>query len=105
MADPSNIVFLHVDQLMPNVLSAYGETGANEAAKYTQTPGLDQIASKGQTFINSYCAGPQCVPSRSSIFTSRTVAETGVLRNQYVMGPEFPDLGSWRQSGLGPHII
>ncbi|VGO13602.1 Choline-sulfatase [Pontiella desulfatans] len=90
-----NIVFLHVDQLTANVLSAYGETGANRPATFTRTPGLDHIASRGRTFINSYCAGPQCVPSRSSWYTSRTVAETGVLRNQYVMGTEFPNLGSW----------
>lgn len=95
LAKPNNIIFVHVDQLMTNVLSSYGETGANLAARFTRTPGLDHIASKGHTFINSYCAGPQCVPSRSSLFTSRTVAETGVLRNQYVMGPKPPDLGSW----------
>ena len=101
MPKPNNIVFVHVDQLMTNVLSAYGETEANLAAKYTRTPGLDHIASKGHTFINNYCAGPQCVPSRSSIFTSRTVAETGVLRNQYVMGTEFPNLGSWLRDKAG----
>ena len=101
MAKPNNIVFVHVDQLMTNVLSAYGVTGANLPAKVTRTPGLDHIASKAHTFINSYCAGPQCVPSRSSWFTSRTVAETGVLRNQYVMGTEFPNLGSWLRDKAG----
>lgn len=101
MTTPQNIVFVHVDQLSTNVLSAYGETGANLPARVTRTPGLDHIASKGHTFKNSYCAGPQCVPSRSSLFTARTVAETGVLRNQYVMGPEFPDLGSWLRDKAG----
>ena len=95
MSTPRNILFLQVDQLTANVLSCYGETGANRPATFTRTPGLDEIASKGRTFMNSYCAGPQCVPSRTSWFTSRPVAETGVLRNEYVMKPDFPNLGSW----------
>lgn len=95
MKKPRNIIFLHVDQLMPNVLSCYGETGANRPAAFTRTPGIDAIAAKGRTFINSYCAAPQCVPSRTSIFTSRTAAETGVLRNKFVMKPDFPELGRW----------
>lgn len=101
MKKTRNIVFVHVDQLMANVLSAYGETGANLPAKVTRTPGLDHIASRGRTFINSYCAGPQCVPARSSWFTSRTVAETGVLRNQYVMGTKFPNLGTCLRDKAG----
>jgi len=96
-----NILFVHVDQLTTTVLSAYGETDANRPAKFTLTPGLDYIASKGYTFINNYCCGPQCVPSRSSWFTSRTVAETGVLRNQYVMGTKFPNLGTHLRKKAG----
>jgi len=95
MKKPRNIIFLQVDQLMTNVLSCYGETGANRPATFTRTPGIDEIASRGRIFMNSYCAGPQCVPSRTSWFTSRTVAETGVLRNEFVMEPDFPNLGSW----------
>jgi len=95
MKKPRNVVFIHVDQLMTNVLSCYGEEDANTPAKFTSTPGIDEIASKGRRFVNSYCAGPQCVPSRTSWFTSRTVAETGVLRNQFVMKPDFPELGNW----------
>ena len=95
MKKPRNILFLQVDQLMTNVLSCYGETGANRPATFTRTPGIDEIASRGRIFMNSYCAGPQCVPSRTSWFTSRTVAETGVLRNEFVMEPDFPNLGSW----------
>jgi arylsulfatase A-like enzyme len=101
MNKPRNIVFLHVDQLMTNVLKTYGKTGINKPAAFTHTPGIEHIASKGHTFINSYCTGPQCVPSRSSWFTGRTVAETGVLRNNYIMVEKYPDVGAWLRDKAG----
>ncbi|UCG56156.1 MAG: sulfatase-like hydrolase/transferase [Phycisphaerales bacterium] len=83
-----NIVFIHVDQLHHRAISAYG-------CKYVHTPNLDEMASKGFSFMESYCSMPQCCPSRASWFTGRMSKEHGVVVNSYPMAPALPDLGQW----------
>lgn len=88
-----NIVFVHVDQMHHKALSAYG-------CKYARTPNLDRIVSEGYSFMESYCAMPQCCPSRASWFTGRMSKEHGVVVNSYPIDPKIPDLGQWlRKAG------
>jgi choline-sulfatase len=83
-----NIVFVHVDQLHHKAISAYG-------CKYVHTPNLDKMVRDGYSFMQSYCAMPQCCPSRTSWFTGRMSKEHGVVVNSYPIDPQIPDLGQW----------
>lgn len=46
-----------------------------------KTPNLDRLAARGMRFTKSYVANPLCVPSRASIFSSRTPHALGVYGN------------------------
>lgn len=83
-----NIVFVHGDQLHHKAISAYG-------CKYVHTPNLDRLVREGFSFMESYCAMPQCCPSRASWFTGRMSKEHGVVVNSYPIDPSLPDLGQW----------
>jgi choline-sulfatase len=88
-----NIVFVHIDQMHHKAISSYG-------CKYVRTPNLDKIISEGYSFMESYCAMPQCCPSRASWFTGRMSKENGVVINGYPINPKIPDLGQWlRKAG------
>ncbi len=67
-----NIVFIHVDQMHWEAMSAYGNP-------YVKTPGMDRIAADGTSFRASYAAMPQCCPSRTSLYTGRASCEHGAL--------------------------
>lgn len=81
-------MFVHVDQLHHKAISAYG-------CKYVQTPNIDRIIREGYSFMESYCAMPQCCPSRASWFTGRMSKEHGVVVNSCPIDPNIPDLGKW----------
>lgn len=57
-----NILFINVDQMRADCLSATGHP-------VVETPYLDQLASNGVLFNNAYSATPTCVPARASILT------------------------------------
>ena len=50
-----NILFIHVDQMHWEAMSAYGNP-------HVKTPGMDRIAKDGHSFRGSYATMPQCVP-------------------------------------------
>lgn len=83
-----NIVFVHVDQLHHKALSAYG-------CKNVHTPNMDKMVREGYSFMESYCAMPQCCPARASWFTGRMSKEHGVVVNSYPIDSKIPDLGRW----------
>ena len=84
----SNIVFIHVDQMHWEAMSAYGNP-------YVKTPNLDRIAADGTSFRKSYTAMPQCCPARASWYTGRASCEHGVPGNGYKLSKDIPDLGQW----------
>jgi arylsulfatase A-like enzyme len=49
--------------------------------KFFQTPNLDSLAAEGALFERSFCATPQCSPSRSSLLTGLYPSKTGVMGN------------------------
>ena len=83
-----NVVFVHVDQLHHQAISAYG-------CDAVRTPNMDRLVRDGHSFMESYCAMPQCCPARASWFTGRMSKEHGVVVNSYPLRPELPDLGQW----------
>ncbi len=56
---PPNILFIHVDQMHWQAMSAYGN-------RHVRTPALDRMAGDGCSFRASYAAMPQCCPARAS---------------------------------------
>ncbi len=83
-----NILFLHVDQLSYQAISAFG-------CRHVATPNIDRLAAGGVSFDLSFSANPLCCPARSVWYTGRTASETGVVLNNMDMRPELPDLGQW----------
>jgi arylsulfatase A-like enzyme len=83
-----NILFIHVDQMHWQALSAYGNP-------YVKTDGMDRLIAEGYSFRSAYTAMPQCCPARASWYTGRMSSETGVASNGELCRPDIPDLGQW----------
>ena len=56
------------------------------------TPAMDSIARRGVAFTNAHCPSPLCNPSRTSIFTGKQPATTGVYGNQHWWRPALPSV-------------
>lgn len=69
-----NIVFVQIESLDGRALGYMGEPGA-------YTPNLDRLAKRGAVFEQAYCNSPQCVPSRSSMWSGRYVWQVGAWNN------------------------
>jgi len=92
-----NILFVFTDQQTISAMSCSGN-------KYLSTPALDELASGGVRFEQSYCTAPVCAPSRSSFITSRMPHETGFDFNlsprKDVYDIKFPNMGEiFRKEG------
>jgi len=61
---PPNVVLIVADDLGAMDLGCYG-------SKFHRTPNLDQLASDGMRFTQSYAACPVCSPSRAALQTGR----------------------------------
>jgi len=84
-----NILFIHVDQMHWQAMSAYGN-------KYVKTPAMDRIAADGISFRASYSANPICMPARACWYTGRMSSENGLANNGgYPLRKDLPDLGQW----------
>ena len=69
-----NIVLILADDLGYRDLGCYGSTAI-------QTPNLDQLASEGIRFTQSYSGCPVCAPSRSVLMTGKHAGHTSVRGN------------------------
>lgn len=87
-----NIVFVNVDQMHRDALSAYGQKSA-------KTPALDRLAAEGYSFMKAYTTMPQCVAARTSWMTGRMSKEHGAPTNAFGLDPTIPDLGQWLRAG------
>lgn len=85
---PPNIVFVHVDQMRHDAISAYGNS-------YVHTPNIDRILADGTSFHYSYSGNPVCCPARTCWYTGRASSEHGVVQNQLPLLESVPDLGQW----------
>lgn len=69
-----NIIFILVDDL------GYGDVGFN-GQKRIKTPHIDQLASEGMIFTNSYTGSTVCGPSRVSLMTGKHTGHSTVREN------------------------
>ena len=69
-----NILFIMTDQHTIGALGCAGNP-------HVKTPNLDRLAARGIRFTKSYVANPLCVPSRASIFSSRTPHTLAIYGN------------------------
>ena len=91
-----NILIVMTDQQFSDALSC------RIGRKYLHTPNMDSLAAAGTVFTRAYCPNPLCVPSRTSMFTGRYPAETGVETNDTtpIDARRFPVMGSiFRKAG------
>jgi choline-sulfatase len=90
---PPNFLFILVDQLNVDAISAHG-------CRWARTPNIDRLARRGVTFLESHSTNPVCSPARSSLMTGRMPVETGVTTNNLPIREGIPNLGEWfRQHG------
>lgn len=84
-----NILFIHVDQMHADAMSAMGNTNV-------KTPSLDKMVDHGYSFLSHYSANPICCPARTSWYTGLMSTEHGVAHNgKYKLDKAIPDLGAW----------
>jgi len=73
MTDRPDVLFLVVDSVRKDRVSAYGHDR-------TTTPVLDDFADGATTYGNAYAPAPWTLPSHCSMFTGRFPSEHGVTR-------------------------
>ncbi len=85
-----NILIVMTDQQFSDAMSC------RIGDRYLKTPNMDSLAANGMSFSRAYCANPLCVPSRTSMFTGRYPAETGIQTNEKakIDARRFPNMGS-----------
>ncbi len=71
---PPNILFILVDDLGKEWISAYG-------AEDIVTPNIDKLAEAGVRMESGYSTAPQCVPSRAGLMAGRFQSKFGVEAN------------------------
>ena len=77
-----NILIIHVDQHRIDCLGAYGKTDI-------RTPHIDQLASDGVRYDNSFCPFPVCTPSRYSLLCGQYVNEHHGWNNHSTLAPDI----------------
>jgi arylsulfatase A-like enzyme len=83
MPDSPNVLVVLTDQWRAEALGCMGDD-------QVQTPNLDQFASEGLVFENTYTPSPVCSPARGSLFTGQYPHEHRVISNTYFKLP-LPD--------------
>jgi arylsulfatase A-like enzyme len=76
-ADRPNILFVFTDDHAPHAIGAYG----GWLQDVNPTPNIDQLASQGMLFRNSFCTNSICGPSRAVILTGKHSHLNGFMHN------------------------
>ena len=79
VAQKPDILFIAVDDLNDWV----GVLGGHPQS---QTPNIDELASRGMTFTNAHTVAPSCAPSRTAVLTGVSPFKSGV----------YGQVGDWR---------
>lgn len=78
-----NILVIHADEHRIECLGAYGNTDV-------KTPHIDQLATDGVRYDNSFCPFPVCTPSRYSLLCGQYVHDHCGWNNRSTLAPEIP---------------
>jgi len=78
-----NILYIQSDQHNPYIMGNNGD-------QIIDTSTLDDLAKRGSTFTNAYCASPICVPSRTSAITGLLPHESEVWTNDQILNSAIP---------------
>lgn len=81
-----NVLFIAIDDQNDWI----GALGGHPMAK---TPHLDELAARGEVFLNAHCQSPLCNPSRTSLLLSLRPSTTGI----YGLAPWFRELDQWTE--------
>tara|TARA_R110000850_G_scaffold92555_9_gene196435 strand:- start:1647 stop:3242 length:1596 start_codon:yes stop_codon:yes gene_type:complete len=76
-ADRPNVLFIFSDDHAPHAIGAYN----GWLAPVNPTPNIDQLASQGMLFENSFCTNSICGPSRAVIQTGKHSHKNGFMNN------------------------
>jgi len=95
-APKPNVLFIAIDDLRDWT----GYLGHNPQ---TKTPNIDKLAARGVWFTRSYCAAPECNPSRAALMSGLRPFTTGVY-NDYndwrrVIPEDLPLTTTFRKAG------
>jgi arylsulfatase len=94
-----NLVFICVDQMRYDSLSATGNTGIN-------TANLDRIAQRGMTFHGHHTPNQICSPSRATMATGLYPRHHGLTRNGIALSDAQPTVWEILKSkGLATHAV
>lgn len=69
-AEKPNILFIMVDDLGWTDMST-GKPNLGNESDYYETPHLDTLASKGMSFPFAYSNGPNCAPTRATLYSGQ----------------------------------
>jgi len=83
---PPNIIFIMADDL------GYGEVGVY-GQRHIKTPYLDQMATEGMRFTQSYSGAPVCAPARDVLMTGRHTGHTQIRHNSAKVGGQLEAFG------------
>jgi arylsulfatase A-like enzyme len=89
---PPNIIFILIDDLRHDGLSATGHP-------YAKTPHIDRLAHEGAIFRNAFVTTPLCSPSRATFLTGQYVHTHKIVGNEkpQVFNPISHQLKTWPQ--------
>ncbi len=76
-AERPNILFIFTDDHAPHAIGAYD----GWLKSVNPTPNIDQLATQGMVFENSFCTNSICGPSRAVILTGKHSHRNGFMNN------------------------
>ena len=83
-AERPNILFVFTDDHAPHAIGAY----EGWLKSVNPTPNIDQLASQGMLFENSFCSNSICGPSRAVILSGKHSHKNGFMNNGYIRGAD-----------------
>jgi autotransporter-associated beta strand protein len=98
-------------QFRPNVLLIFPDQwrgcglsfGPNHDAD-VRTPNLERLASQGIRFDRCYATFPLCTPNRAVLTTGRYPTQTGMVKNDLMLPPDFPCMADvFRDAGYATY--
>lgn len=94
-----NIVLIVADDMGWTDVST-GKTNLGNPSDYYQTPNIDRLASLGKSFDNAYSCGPNCVPTRATLWSGQYTPKTGI----YTVPPSNRGNSVFRKLDAAPTI-